>query len=72
MPVLEELARERDDLRVAIVNIDETPEFGELRDLAVPSLVLFKDGQDVHHIVGARAKSELIQAIDSALAPKET
>jgi thioredoxin 1 len=68
-PHLAELAKERDDLRIAELNVDEnayvTENFGVL---TVPTLLLFKHGAEVHRIIGALPKSRLVQEIESGLA----
>jgi len=68
-PVLEELARELAD-RVDIVqlDIDANPEVTNTYEVrSVPTLSVFKDGQRVKQLVGARPKGDLIRLIESAL-----
>lgn len=68
-PVVEEIAREKDEaLRVAKLNIDENP--GATRRygvMSIPSLILFKDGEEVARVVGARGKDALLREIDPHL-----
>jgi thioredoxin 1 len=67
-PVLEEIANELGD-KVSIVklNIDENPETARAyRVMSVPTLTVFKDGQPVQSVAGARPKSDLVRLIESA------
>ncbi len=69
-PVVEEIGREKADaLQVAKLNIDENPDatrkFGVM---SIPSLILFKDGQEVARMVGARGKDALLKEIDPHIA----
>jgi thioredoxin 1 len=66
--VLEEIANELGD-KVSIVklNIDENPETARAyRVMSVPTLTVFKDGQPVQSVAGARPKGDLVRLIESA------
>ncbi|MEU7586369.1 thioredoxin [Micromonospora sp. NPDC049230] len=68
-PLLEEIAAEMGD-RVSIVklNIDDNPETARAyRVMSVPTLTVFKNGQPVQSIAGAKPKGELVRLIESAL-----
>ncbi|MEV4627584.1 thioredoxin [Micromonospora sp. NPDC049523] len=68
-PLLEEIAREMGD-KVTIVklNIDENPETAmAYRVMSVPTLTIFKGGQPVQSVAGARPKSDLVKLIEAAL-----
>jgi thioredoxin 1 len=66
---LEELAKEREDLRIARLNVDESPDLtGLFGVLSIPTLLLFRHGRVAHAMVGARSKSEVVQQIESVLA----
>ncbi len=64
-PVLEDLAAAHGDgLTVAKINIDENGEkAGAFGVRAIPTLVLFKDGQPVETLVGLQTRSSLDAAI---------
>lgn len=67
-PVLEEIANELGD-KVSIVklNIDENPETARAyRVMSVPTLTVFKGGQPVQSVAGARPKGDLVRLIESA------
>jgi thioredoxin 1 len=68
-PVLEEIAAERaGSLTVAKVDVDANP--GTARDfqvVSIPTLILFKDGQPVKRIVGAKGKAALLRELADVL-----
>lgn len=68
-PLLEEIAGEMPDkLRVVKMNADENPAtVRAYRIMSLPTLTLFKDGEPVKQVVGARPKSELVRIINDAL-----
>jgi thioredoxin len=61
-PVLEEIAAEHaETLTVAKLDIDENPSLArDYRVLSVPTLILFKGGEPVMQIVGAKSKAALL------------
>ena len=64
VPIVEEIARERSDIKVGKINVDENPELaGQFGVMSIPTLVVMKNGQIVHQAVGARPRS----AIESML-----
>ena len=68
-PALEELAGEMDGkVKVAKINIDENPKTPtEYGVRAIPTLMLFKDGQVVATKLGAMQKSQLLQWVESVI-----
>lgn len=68
-PILEEIARERADLKIVKVDVDQHPSLAqEHRVMGVPTLVLYKGGKMVASWVGLRPKPVLLKEIDTALA----
>ena len=68
-PVLEEIAGERDDLRIVKLNTDENPQTaGNYGIMSIPTMILFKHGQPVKQIVGAKPKRALEAELVPALA----
>ena len=61
-PVLEELADEQvGSLKIAKVNVDDAPDLAQRFEvMSIPTLILFKDGQPVKRIVGAKGKPALL------------
>jgi thioredoxin 1 len=68
-PVLAELAVEfGDKVEFVTMNIDENPETAmAYRVMSVPTLTIFKAGQPVQSVAGARPKGDLLRLIESAL-----
>jgi thioredoxin len=68
-PVLEEIAKERPDLKVVQLNIDENQQTGAAYDvLSIPTLILFKNGQIAKKVIGAYPKKRLEAELEPALA----
>ena len=60
-PVVEQIAEERNDIKVGKVNVDEESELaGAFRIMSIPTLVAFKDGKAVNGMVGVRKKEEIL------------
>ena len=63
-PVLEEIARERPDLKIGKVNVDEQPELaGRFGVMSIPMLVVMRDGKIVNQAVGARPKGAILSLL---------
>jgi thioredoxin 1 len=69
-PVVEEIGQEKgESLRVAKLNIDENPEVTRRYGvMSIPTLMLFKGGEEKARVVGARGKQALLKEIDPHLA----
>ena len=68
-PVLQEIANERDDLRIVKLNIDENQETAMAFEvLSIPTMILFKGGQPAHKIIGAYPKRKLEAELEPVLA----
>ena len=69
-PVVEEIGRDKGELlEVAKLNIDDNPEITRRYGvMSIPTLMLFKDGQEMARVVGARGKDALLKEIDPHIA----
>jgi thioredoxin 1 len=68
-PHLEELNNERGDLRVVKLNVDDNPQTAaQYGVMSIPTLILFKGGQEAKKIIGALPKKRLEQELEPALA----
>ncbi|MFI9552184.1 thioredoxin [Nonomuraea endophytica] len=68
-PILEEIAKEHGDkLEIVKLNIDENPEvprnYGVLQ---IPTLNVYKDGEVVKQIIGAKPKAMLMRELDGII-----
>ena len=65
-PVLEEIAQEYGSkIDIVKLNVDENPRVVQLyRVMNIPTLSVFKDGQVVKEIVGAKPKSALLRELE--------
>ena len=70
-PVVEEIAEDKSGaLAVAKLNVDENPEVTRKYGvMSIPSLILFKAGNEVARVVGARGKDAILKEIDPHIAP---
>ena len=64
-PILEEIADEQGEaLQVAKLNVDEASDVARRFEvMSIPTLILFKDGEPVKRIVGAKPKQALLDDI---------
>lgn len=68
-PILEEIDGERDELRVVSLNVDDNQQTAARYEvLSIPTMILFRGGQDVKRIVGAMPKKRLESELEPALA----
>ena len=59
-PVLSEIARERSDVKVGKINVDEQPDLAnEFRIASIPTLLVFRGGQVMNQMVGVRPKATI-------------
>ena len=66
-PVLDQIAAERDELKVVKLNIDEQPAVAQRYGvMSIPTLILFKNGEPAAAAVGAMPKSMLEQKLGLA------
>ncbi|MDL2288580.1 thioredoxin [Oscillospiraceae bacterium OttesenSCG-928-F05] len=64
-PVFEELAKKLEGkATLAKLNIDDESELAvQYRVMSIPTLVLFKDGQEVERIVGLQPEAAILKAL---------
>ena len=64
-PILEELAKERDDVIIAKVDVDQNPNLAQkYRVMSIPMLAVFKNGQPVVSAVGLQNKATLNEMLN--------
>ena len=63
-PILDEIAEEREDIKVCKVDIDEQPELASrYRIMTIPTLMVLKDGQIIEQSVGAKPKHQILAMV---------
>ena len=68
-PVLEEIAAERDDLRIVKLNVDENQQTAvRFEVMSIPTMIMFKHGQVVKKLIGAQPKARIEEQLEPALA----
>ena len=61
VPIVEEIARDRSDIKVGTSNVDENPELaGQFGVMSIPTLVVMKNGKIVNQSMGAKPKSAIL------------
>ena len=64
VPVIEEIAGERPDIKVGKINVDEQPELAsKFGIMSIPTLVVMKNGKIVQQISGARPKNAILEML---------
>ena len=65
-PRVEEIAQEREDIKVVRVNVDNEQVLSNKYEImSIPTLVLIKDGKELNRIVGLVDKEEITYMIDN-------
>ena len=60
-PIVDEIAEERNDITVGKVNVDDENALAmKYGVMSIPTLIVFKDGQEKTRIVGARPKDAIL------------
>ena len=60
-PIVEEIARERSDIKVGKVNVDEQIELAaQFGIMSIPTLVVMENGKIIQKALGARSKREIL------------
>ena len=60
LPIMEEIAAERSDIKVGKINVDDEPELAsKFGVMSIPTLVVMKDGKVANQAVGARPKAQI-------------
>ena len=64
VPIIEEIAGERPDIKVGKINVDEQPELAsEFSIMSIPTLVVMKNGKIVQQVSGARTKNAILEML---------
>ncbi len=64
-PVVDEIAAERDDIKVGKINVDEQGELAQqFGVMSIPTLLVMKNGQIANKTVGAMPKENILELLD--------
>ena len=64
IPIIEEIAGERPDIKVGKINVDEQPELAsKFSIMSIPTLVVMKNGKIVQQVSGARPKKAILEML---------
>lgn len=64
-PIIDEIAEEATDFKVAKVNIDEQPELAtKYQVMSVPTLVVIKNGEVVNRVTGVTPKQKILDMLE--------
>lgn len=68
-PVLNDIAETEEGVTVAKVNVDHQQPLAKKNKVRnIPTLILFKDGNEVHRFVGVKSKRAIMKEVNAALA----
>lgn len=69
IPIVNELAQEFEGVvKIAKLNVDENRSIAmNYRVMSIPTILFFKDGEEVRREVGAKSKDDYIQLLDSLI-----
>ncbi len=63
-PIIDDISEENSDIKVGKVNVDEEPELAQqFGIMSIPTLVVFKDGQQVNKSVGVKSKAAILDML---------
>ena len=64
-PIVDEIAEEREDIKVVKVNVDEEPELAmQFQVMSIPSLFVLKDGKVVAQSLGVKPKAQVLALLE--------
>lgn len=61
VPIVEEIADERDDIKVCKINVDEEGDIAsQFGIMSIPTLMVFENGKVINTATGARPKDDIL------------
>ena len=64
VPLVEEIADERPDIKVGKINVDEQPELArQFGVMSIPTLVVMENGKIINKSLGARPKKAILNLL---------
>ncbi len=63
-PIIDEIAAERQDIKVVKINVDEEQELAaSFQIMSIPTLVVMKDGKVISQSAGAKSKAQILNML---------
>ena len=67
-PILEEIAVEQENIKIAKVNVDDSPDLARRYEImSIPALIVFENGEPAKKLIGAKPKGALLDEIGELL-----
>ena len=67
-PILEEIAVEQENIKIAKVNVDDSPDLARRYEImSIPALIVFENGEPAKKLIGAKPKRALLEEIGEFL-----
>ncbi len=64
LPLVDEIAKERSDLLVGKINVNENPDLArEFGIMSIPTLIVMKNGEIIKRSSGAKSKEKILEMI---------
>ena len=64
LPLVDEISRERPDIKVGKINVDENPELAaQFGVTSIPTLMVMEHGQIIRQAKGARPKKAILEML---------
>lgn len=64
-PIIDQIADERNDVKVCKINVDEEQELAvQFKVMSIPTLLVFKEGKVVNQSLGAKPKAAILAMLD--------
>lgn len=63
-PILDEIAQEREDIKVCKIDVDAQPELAtEYGIMSIPTLMVFENGKKINQGLGAMPKNQILELL---------
>ena len=67
-PILEEIAAEQENIKIAKVNVDDSPDLARRYEImSIPALIVFENGEPAKKLIGAKPKGAWLEEIGEFL-----
>lgn len=65
-PIIDEIAEEREDIKVGKINVDQEPELAsQFQVMSIPTLFVMSKGQVVAQSLGVKPKAQILALLDN-------